>query len=145
MEAVEASLLPKPEKDSLRGSLNYMLNESIGQSISRLAASLGQRTYAGEQPVKFLKRCYTFRSELAHGTRLPNWIDVNFRNAELERMVGDLIAVALLDKFDAEPAQTYVGATIAPGWHGDMAAVPLVPIPARFGEGDGGEPKTLPN
>lgn len=145
IEAVETSLLPKPEKDSLRGSLNYMLNESIGRSISRLAASLGQRTYAGEQSVRFLKRCYTLRSELVHGTRLPDWMEVNFRNAELERMVGDLIAVALLDKFDAEPAQTYIGAAIAPGWNGDMAAVPLVPIAAQFGAGDGGEPETLPH
>ncbi len=121
IEAVENSLLPKPEEDSLRGSLNYMLNESIGRSISRLAASLGQRTYAGEQAGKFLRRCYTLRSELVHGTQLPHWLEVQFRNAELERLVGDLIAVALLDKFDVEPAQTFIGATIAPDWNGDPA------------------------
>ena len=144
LQTVETSLLPRAEKDSLRGSLNYMLNESIGRSTSRLAASLGQRTYAGEPPAKFLKRCYTLRSELVHGTRLPDWMEVHSRNAELERMVGDLIAVALLDKFDAGPTQTYIGATISPDWDGDVKAVPFVPIATRFDAGDGGEPETLP-
>lgn len=116
IEALNASDLPSKEKDSLRGSLNHMRNESISRSIGRLAVTLGERRYQGERATTFLKRCYTLRSQLVHGTVLPDWSDVSLRGAELERMVADLIAFSLLDKFEAEPAQTFTGVQIAPHW-----------------------------
>ncbi len=83
IEAVKTSELPADEKNSLRGSLNFMLNESIGQSLARLATSLGARTYQGETPANFVKRCYTLRSQLVHGPELPNWFEVSLRGRSL--------------------------------------------------------------
>ncbi len=144
IEAVKESELPADQKHSLRGSLNFMLNESIGQSLAKIAASLGEHTYQEETPAKFLKRCYTLRSQLVHGPELPDWFEVFLRGAELERLVGDLIASPLLAEFDAEPARTYVGSQIAPEWDGDTSSVPFIPVPIQFGPTES-EPPGTPN
>ena len=128
IKTVNESELPAAEKYSLRGSLQNLLNQSIGQTIAAHAAILGGQTYLGQSPPAFLKRCYTLRSQLVHGTSLPDWAEVSLRGAELERLVGDLISSSLLDAFDAEPAQTYVAIQIAPDWNGDPAVIPFVPV-----------------
>lgn len=143
IENLTESDLPPDEKNSLGGSLNYMRNESIGRSIGRLAGTLGERRYQGETATTFLKRCYTLRSQLVHGTELPDWFEVALRGAELERMVADFIAFPLLERFEAEPAQTHVGVQIAPDWNGDPTHIPFSPISVQFGVPD--ESETLPD
>jgi len=57
-------------------------------------------------------------------------------------MVADLIALPLLDRFEAGPAQTFIGARIAPDWNGDPTNIPFNPVAAQFDTPE--EPETLP-
>ena len=60
--------LPQNEKDSIKGSLSWLNNESIGQAGSRLAECLGDKIYFKEySPRKFFTYCYGIRSNLVHG------------------------------------------------------------------------------
>jgi hypothetical protein len=123
IQSVKDSGLPEDQKASLRGSLNWMLNESIGQAAKRLAATLDDRLYMGEPAPTFLTRCYTMRSALVHGGTMPAWDEVNLRGGELERMVGDLIGVSILDEFDPGPHKT---------WVGDLANIPQQGVSVTF-------------
>ncbi|MFG2345072.1 hypothetical protein [Streptomyces phaeochromogenes] len=98
MEATKANPdLTHSERNSLRGSLKELLDESIGQAGKRLARTLEPRTYAGQVPDAFFSRCYTMRSELTHGTvPRPNRRDVDALAANLELFVADLLAGRLL-------------------------------------------------
>lgn len=98
IEATEANAgLTKSERDSLRGSLVWLRDESIGQAARRLAETLEPRTYADSAPAAFFTRCYEMRSALAHG-RLPrpDRDEVDTLAANLEIFVGDLLAGRLL-------------------------------------------------
>jgi hypothetical protein len=136
---VDRSSLPKNEKDSLTGSLEFLRNESIGQAVRRLALKLGARRYMGERAGKFLTACYTLRSQLVHGTAIPPLDEVQLRAAELERMVGDLISVSLLDNFDYGPHSLYVGVEPADDWDGDPDNVPLKPVSHLFEDDSSGD------
>lgn len=122
---VEASGLPQSEKDSMRGALSGMRCESIGQAAKTLTATVGDRHYMGQSAPKFFARCYELRSQLVHGYALPDFDEVNQRGAELERLVGDLIAVSIVDRVGITPEFTLVGAHPSPAWDGDPAAIPL--------------------
>jgi hypothetical protein len=90
--------LPKAEKDSIVGNLNWLLNESIGQAGKKLASKLGNRTYMdeAETPEKFFSECYNFRSALVHGSHpRPSREDVGNRTAPLERFVADLLSLEI--------------------------------------------------
>ena len=98
IEATEASMdLTKSERDSLRGSLGWLENESIGQAGRRLARSLDPRRYLNKTPAAFFTSCYEMRSALTHGhTPRPNRLDVDVLAGSLEIFVGDLLAGRLL-------------------------------------------------
>lgn len=98
LEATKANPdLTHSERNSLRGSLKDLLDESIGQAGKRLARTLEPRTYAGQAPDAFFSRCYTMRSELTHGNvPRPNRRDVDALAANLELFVADLLAGRLL-------------------------------------------------
>ncbi len=98
MEATKANPdLTQTERNSLRGSLKELRDESIGQAGKRLARTLEPRTYAGQAPDAFFSRCYTMRSELTHGNvPRPNRRDVDALAASLELFVADLLAGRLL-------------------------------------------------
>lgn len=132
IQTVKDSGLPDDQKSSLRGSLSWMLNESISQAARKLAATLGERTYMGESAPKFITRCYELRSALVHGKTMPPRGKVDIRGAELERMVGDLIGIAIRDQFDYGPQPTFVGAVIADEWDGDPNHIPFTPVAATF-------------
>lgn len=90
--------LPKAEKDSIVGNLNWLLNESIGQAGKKLASKLGNRTYmdGAETPEKFFSECYNLRSALVHGWHpRPSREDVGNRTAPLERFVADLLSLEI--------------------------------------------------
>lgn len=59
--------LPEVEKDSVVGSLRWLLNETICQAGRRLAESLKGRAYMEQTPAKFFTSCYELRSRLVHG------------------------------------------------------------------------------
>jgi hypothetical protein len=89
--------LPDSQKQSLLGSLEWMLQESISQSGRRLAASLTGRTYMNQTPQKFFTTCYELRCRLVHGaTPRPDFDSVNIAAAQLELFVGHLLSGSLL-------------------------------------------------
>lgn len=89
--------LTEPERQSLHGSLKWLLDESIGQAGRRLAKTLEPRTYDGKAPAAFFTRCYSMRSALTHGhVPRPDRGDVDLLAAHLETFVGDLLSGRLL-------------------------------------------------
>jgi hypothetical protein len=89
--------LSQPERDSIRGSLTWLLDESIGQAGRRLVRALDPRRYGGKSPVALFTRCYETRSALVHGHMpRPDRDEVDFLAAQLEVLVSDLLAGGLL-------------------------------------------------
>jgi hypothetical protein len=90
--------LPTAERDSLVGSLRWLMDESISHAGRRLAANLDGRMYMDQAPIKFFTSCYELRSRLVHGYYpRPAVEEVNARCAPLELFVGDLLAGELKD------------------------------------------------
>jgi HAMP domain-containing protein len=96
MTATQGSELPANEIQSICGSLNWLLDQSINQAGRELAKSLGPREYLnGEAPGKFFTRCYTVRSRLVHGNHpIPSPTELGQLAAPLEHMVSEIIAQA---------------------------------------------------
>ena len=93
------SSLTEQEKQSIIGSLRWLMEESIGQAGRRLSAKLRERRYMDLPPVKFFTRCYHLRSQLAHGAvPRPSREEVDRTAACLERFVGHLLSGPLLDE-----------------------------------------------
>jgi hypothetical protein len=96
--ATRASGLEEAEAESMIGALVWLGTESISQAGRRLAASLGERLYAGERPVEFFTKCYTLRSRLVHGEHpRPSRDEVDARAATMEHFAGHLISGPLLE------------------------------------------------
>lgn len=98
IEATAANTdLTQSERDSLRGSLRWLQDESIGQAGRRLARTLKPRTHGNQGPAAFFTRCYQMRSALTHGhVPRPDRASVDVLAANLEIFVGDLLAGRLL-------------------------------------------------
>jgi hypothetical protein len=93
MTLTEKADLPSEEKQSLLGSLRWLLDESISRTGRRLAATLGGKTYFDQRPGKFFTDCYGLRSQLVHGhTPRPSVGAVNARCAPLQEFLTDLLA-----------------------------------------------------
>ena len=94
MEATRASGLSASEVQSICGTLQWLLNQSIGQAGRDLAGSLGLRDYLnGEAPEKFFTKCYAVRSRLVHGKHpVPAPGELGQLAAPLEHLIGELIA-----------------------------------------------------
>lgn len=98
---VEQSGIAENEIASLVGSLKWLHKESIGQAGRRMAQSLGDRRYMDEPASVFFTRCYTMRSQLAHGHMpRPTRDQVSVRGASLELYLSHLLGLELLDQFD---------------------------------------------
>lgn len=94
--ATRSSGLGRQEIDSIVGSLQWLLCESINQAGRKLAARLGNRKYMDEAPSKFFTSCYGLRSRLFHGHEpRPTRAEVGTRAASLEHFVGDLLSLEL--------------------------------------------------
>jgi len=94
MVATRAKELPVSEVQSICGSLQWLLNQSISQAGRELARSLGPRDYLrSEAPEKFFTKCYDVRSRLLHGKHpIPTPEVLGQLAAPLERLVAELIA-----------------------------------------------------
>lgn len=83
---------------SIKGSLEWLYDESIGQAGRRLAGTLEPRRYGESSPTAFFTTCYQLRSQLVHGTHpRPARDEVGRLAANLEVFVADLLAGALRD------------------------------------------------
>lgn len=86
--------LPFGEDDRrvLKQTIGGLKRESINSAGKRLAASLGDRTYAGKSPKAFFADCYTARSNLVHGNLgRPDSATIRELTGHLERFVRDLV------------------------------------------------------
>jgi hypothetical protein len=97
LEQVDETDVSVPEKESLRGSLRWMMDESIGQAGRRLASTLADHRYADMEPDRFFTKCYEVRGKLVHGDMIGDQVEgVTALVAPLETFVGDLISVPFL-------------------------------------------------
>jgi len=95
----DSTTLTIQEKNSMIGSLKWLLNESISQAGQKLASSLGSQKYLEMEPPKFFKYCYNLRSKLVHGSiPPPSDEEVGTAAANLESFLGDILSGPLLSK-----------------------------------------------
>jgi hypothetical protein len=95
----ESDKLSVQEKDSLLGSLKWLLCESINQTGRRLAEErLRSRMYADKNAPAFFSYCYDLRSRLVHGNPpFPTPQEIGSAVGQLEVFVSDLLAGGLLE------------------------------------------------
>ena len=95
----ESDSLSDEERNSLLGSLKWLLDESINQAGRRLAESrLGVRVYAKKSAPSFFSYCYDLRSRLVHGKYpLLEQGEIGSAAAQLEVFVSDLLSGQLLE------------------------------------------------
>lgn len=89
------------EKESLRGSLLWLKNQSINCQGQKIAKDrLGSKLYSGKSPEGFFCYCYHLRSRLVHGD-ISDAVTKEIRSvvATLEVFVSDLLAGPLRDLF----------------------------------------------
>lgn len=90
----DSSGLPTAEIASMRGTLNWLKRESIGQAGKKLAATLAGRTYDGKTPEAFFRDAYSTRSKLLHGDPpIPTRREVDRCAAAMEVFVADLLVL----------------------------------------------------
>jgi hypothetical protein len=85
--------LPQNQIESLCGSLQWLLNESIGQAGRRLARErLAPKTYGGLSAPLFFTHVYSLRSKLVHGKeQQPTLSEVIEEGENLRQFVCDLL------------------------------------------------------
>lgn len=93
-----AETLTDREKDSLLGSLRWLLNQSIRQAGRTLIENqIGDRQYDNRTAAQFFIEAYNVRSHLVHGNRpFPTREEVGNWAANLEVLVSDLLSGELL-------------------------------------------------
>jgi len=97
IEETERSGLTESERESLVGSLRWLLQESIGHTGKELASRLlGGNTYAGRSPGSFFRYCYDIRSQLVHnGAIADDTVPLGAVAEELERFVANLLDASI--------------------------------------------------
>ena len=95
----KSSLLPVEERDSILGSLRWLLRESINQAGKRLTTErLPGRVYVDKTASEFFSHCYQMRSNLVHGNLpVPTFEEVGGVAATLEVFVSDLLTGQILE------------------------------------------------
>jgi hypothetical protein len=98
-ETRAATELESKDRNSLVGSLRWMLRESITATGAKLVrTNLGHRTYGEYSAEKLWKKAYDLRSKLVHGSvPRPSRDEVGRCAASLEVMVSHLLSGPLLD------------------------------------------------
>lgn len=92
IKQVSESALPRDDRNSLLGAMQWLRLESIGRTGRTYVAGLEPKTYRGMPPRAFFTRCYEVRSDLVHGAvPRPTREEVDPLAADLEVMVNDLL------------------------------------------------------
>ncbi len=97
IEETQRSGLAESERESLVGSLRWLLQDSIGRTGTQLATRLlGTNTYANISPGSFFRYCYDLRSQLVHnGAIADDTVRLGTVAVELERFVADLLDASI--------------------------------------------------
>lgn len=83
--------LDERERESLANALRSLRNESTRQAARMLSDQLDPGLYP-EEPTALIKEAFDMRNALVHGRSRPDLNRVRYVGANLERVVGDLIA-----------------------------------------------------
>ena len=92
--ARESSEISESERNSILGSLSWLLKESVSQAGRRFVTErLGKKEeYMEMECDKFFDHCYAIRSALIHGHEpFPTRSEVSAAAANLETLVADII------------------------------------------------------
>lgn len=84
-------------KEALRGSLDWLRSDSIGQAGKRLCERLlPHKEYDGRSAGEFFKYCYNLRSEIVHsGKPSKDGVDLLQLSNGCQAFVGDLLLASL--------------------------------------------------
>lgn len=93
-QARSSNTLGKDETNSLVGTLNHVLNESISRTCKLLVENyLPEHEYDGTPAARFFARCYDLRSRVVHSIgEVPSSQEIANANAWLLRFVADLLS-----------------------------------------------------
>jgi hypothetical protein len=96
-EQVKAADVDDSTRSSVRGSLQWLRRDSIGQTARQLAAKLlPGREYAGRTAAKFFSFCYDLRSQIVHDGRTHDpAVDLLEVTNTLNGFVADLLLASL--------------------------------------------------
>ncbi len=85
--------LSSSEKSSIKGSLQWLYQDSISQSLKKLASKyLSHKEYGGLSSQKFISKCYEFRSNLVHNGKLKDKkINLGVYTSQLNVFLSDLL------------------------------------------------------
>lgn len=83
------------DKKSIKGSLSWLKNQSIGQAGRELSRKLlGETKYYGMSAARFFTHCYDIRCTLVHGnSTLQSKEVIGLLSLELEKFVSDLLTM----------------------------------------------------
>lgn len=92
VEHLASLSLSEEDRRSLTQTIAGLKTESINSAGKRLAATLGDRTYASKSPKRFFRDCYDARSDLVHGNLgRPGAEKIRGLVGPLEHFVRDLV------------------------------------------------------
>lgn len=92
VEQLASLSLSREERLPLTQAIAGLKRESINSAGKRLAATLGDRKYAGKSPTRFFRDCYAARSNLVHGNQgRPSVETILGLIGPLELFVRDLV------------------------------------------------------
>lgn len=92
----QEATIDKAIRDSIRGSLEWLRRESIGQAGRALADSLlPGKLYHGKQASAFFYQCYDLRSSILHRGAAGDDIDVMQLASTMEEFVANLLIASL--------------------------------------------------
>jgi hypothetical protein len=95
--------LDQGTKAAMRGSLEWLKHESIGQAGRALAARLLKgKVYNDQPPDRFFRVCYDVRSSILHDGREPRGVNFERIRSEAQRLVCDLVDASLAPLQDGD-------------------------------------------
>jgi hypothetical protein len=93
---VKRAPLDAETKNSMRGSLNWLRFESIGQAGKRMTRELlGTTIYDGRIAEKYFSYCYHLRSTIVHEGKTKKVAELVVEANNLQQFVGDLIQASV--------------------------------------------------
>ena len=96
MSTIEQSTLDTGLKNSLRGSVERLRYQSIGQAGRMLAERLlSTTTFDGKPAGPFFSHCYNVRSTIVHDGMIPSSIDIDQLVTQTEEFVSKLLIASL--------------------------------------------------
>jgi len=97
VDMVRKAEIPESSERAMRGSLQWLKKDSIGETGRALAKRLlGQQRYHGMDASAFFTHCYNLRSQILHSGKPDNQgVDVAAVSNECQKFVSDLLRASI--------------------------------------------------